>query len=947
MSITIKLLDGQLHRGLANPRRVIFDPTKRTDIIRSVHYSDNKCHADTTECLRKLSSDEKVIWPNMTREVSQFVRECVMCAAARDDFDKENENAEGGGGRGGGVWRFTHVHVHGPFLEDKYVLTIRDPSSRWIVARMFDLSSHSDLLSALANFIFSSLCQYGFARCRVFLRGEHEYEAVKDVVAARIEALASSLAPAEKLALSVDDILEHSAEETCCERLSETLSHLVGDCSSDWDSMLDSWLFSQRTNVQSSGRTPFSILFNRDPLGIFGNERTHHVESVKAAPSSSYHQTRRTLKSSRLQCRHCDDVFTSRVSFKLHQKRHIEEAMRVGAMKGQKASRSSDGADDEGGNEMDQSADQDDEDQLFVCPRKPKRWERKRLGGFNPRTRIAKLKASEGLASARRRRNKVGKNGAGKIDEDFDDPEEVNEVAESAVSIMKELLEATKEARSKRGKYAKFSLELQDEIAAFAIRHGVAPTLAYYSRRFEHNTLTEGSIRNFVRAHRRFPPSLKENVGKVAYQYGSEKALQIFRKKRSDLGDGLNAVVVRKFRRYFLNKNPNLVDNDASSSATDNNDGCLAIFGEPLRDEIGHFAFQFGNVPAVEKFSARLQFPMQESTVRKFKRAWMAKNNVAEIPRQNDQDEQVVVPDLTGKSVAALNISNRATDDGDGGDGTSHFGEQSDGNNQGQASNLNHIVLPAEFSSNLNFDQQQQTMTTGASSAADTRQQLIFQDRSSAGVANAPLSLTINATEEVQPQQQRLINLCSAPAAVGFEEGALPVQTAHGLIPIIIQDESGGQTTTTLTVTLSTEEDVAAAEKVRELPEVKEAVSDSDDDEFVEEVSSRGRPVKRKVLKSRKKTRTKKVKVREKEEGGGKEASKKSLAVAERAPMQRKSEKARKRTYTTYDPELRAKIGRYAMAGHGNQETIDHFKEVYGVELPESTVRLSYLCFFF
>ena len=865
----------------------------------------------------------------MSRQVSQFVRDCVMCAAEGEDFDKENDHDEGVDGGESGVWRFTHVHVHGPFLEDKYVLTIRDPSSRWIVARMFDLSSHSDLLSALANFIFSSLCQYGFARCRVCLRGESEYEAVKDIVAARIEALASSLAPAEKLALSVDDILEHSAEDGCCERLSETLSRLVGDCSSDWDSMLDSWLFSQRTNVQSSGRTPFSILFNRDPLGIFGNARNRDMELVEPEPCFPYHQTtRRTLKSSRLQCRHCDDVFTSRVSFKLHQKRHIEEAMRVGAMKGEKACRISEGAGDEGGIDADPQSEDQEEDQLFVCQsRKSKRWERKRPRAFDPHTRIAKLKASEGRASNRRRRNRVGKNGAGNVEEDCDDPDEVNGVAESTVSIMKELLEATKEARSKRGKYAKFSLELQDEIAAFAIRHGVAPTLAYYGRRFEHNTLTEGSIRNFVRAHKRFPPSLKENIGKIAYQYGSEKALEIFRKKRTDLGDGLNAVAVRKFRRYFLNKNPNLVDNDASSSANDNNDGCLAIFGEPLRDEIGHFAFQFGNVPAVEKFSARLQFPMQESTVRKFKRAWMARNNVAEIPRQSDQDAHVVVPDLTGKSVAD-DISNRAADDRNGGDGTTHFGEQSVGNNQGQASNFSQIVLPAEYSSNLSLDQQQQTTAMGVSS----------------GIATAPLSLTINATGEEQPQrQQHLINLSSAPEAVGLEESVLPVaETAHGPIPIIIQDESGGQTTTTLTVTLSKTEDLGA-EKVRELPEM----SNSDDDEFIEEISSRGRPVKRKVLKSRKRARTKKLRLRVKEEEGGsgeEGTSKKSISVAVRAPMQRRSEKARKRPYTTYDPELRAKIGRYAMAGHGNQETIDHFREVYGVELPESTVRFSYLC---
>ena len=179
-------------------------------MIRSVHYSDSKHHASARECLRKLSNEQKVIWPSMSRQVSRFVSDCVMCAAEWEDCDKENDHD----GSGGAVWRFTHVHVHGPFLEDKYVLTISDPSSGWIVARMFDLSSHSDLFSALANFIFSSLCQYGFAKCRVYLRGESEYEAVKDVVAARIEALAASLA---LTTLSVDDILEHSAEERCCE----------------------------------------------------------------------------------------------------------------------------------------------------------------------------------------------------------------------------------------------------------------------------------------------------------------------------------------------------------------------------------------------------------------------------------------------------------------------------------------------------------------------------------------------------------------------------------------------------------------------------------------------------------------------------------------------------------------------------------------------------------
>ena len=152
------------------------------------------------------------------------------------------------------------------------------------------------------------------------------------------------------------------------------------------------------------------------------------------------------------------------------------------------------------------------------------------------------------------------------------------------------------------------------------------------------------------------------------------------------------------------------------------------------------------------------------------------------------------------------------------------------------------------------------------------------------------------------------------------EEEAVLVETEHGPIPIIIEDESGVQTTTALTVTLPPNEE-GAAEEVLEWAQVKDS-----GDEFVQEISSRGRPVKRKVHRSRK------VKV--------KSAPREPSA---RAPLQGSGEKAQKRPYTTYDPELRAKIGRYAMAGHGNQETIDHFREVCGVELPESTVRRQHL----
>ena len=47
--------------------------------------------------------------------------------------------------------------------------------------------------------------------------------------------------------------------------------------------------------------------------------------------------------------------------------------------------------------------------------------------------------------------------------------------------------------------------------------------------------------------------------------------------------------------------------------------------------EIGHYAFLCSNSKAVQYFTDKLQLPVKESTVRKFKLAWMAKNNVEQV----------------------------------------------------------------------------------------------------------------------------------------------------------------------------------------------------------------------------------------------------------------------------------------------------------------------------
>ena len=54
---------------------------------------------------------------------------------------------------------------------------------------------------------------------------------------------------------------------------------------------------------------------------------------------------------------------------------------------------------------------------------------------------------------------------------------------------------------------------------------------------------------------------------------------------------------------------------------------------------IGRYAFHCGNTNAVHHFSTKLQFPMKESSVRKFKKLWMEKNGVDIMTTNRSDDE--------------------------------------------------------------------------------------------------------------------------------------------------------------------------------------------------------------------------------------------------------------------------------------------------------------------
>merc|ERR1719295_1244813 len=134
-------------------------------------------------------------------------------------------------------------------------------------------------------------------------------------------------------------------------------------------------------------------------------------------------QTRRKLQSSVLHCRHCEETFTSKISFRIHQRRHTEEAR----LRGQK----------EGEAEIGQILEEVEQEELSLDVKQKINGRNKKVG--SGRSKVLKRKRLARLAEIWPQKH-----------------EECNEsikaeVTEQAVDAVQALLQATREERLKRG----------------------------------------------------------------------------------------------------------------------------------------------------------------------------------------------------------------------------------------------------------------------------------------------------------------------------------------------------------------------------------------------------------------------------------------------------------------------------------------------------------------
>ena len=264
----------------------------------------------------------------------------------------------------------------------------------------------------------------------------------------------------------------------------------------------------------------------------------------------------------------------------------------------------------------------------------------------------------------------------------------------STVEAIKKYMSATEEKRRKRGKYYRYTDELREKIAQYALDYSIPTASTYWSSKLN-CTVSESSVRNFVKVYRNFSNETKEEIGKFAFNHGVERAALHFTEK---LGFEVRKGIVIKFKKMYMKHfyddaaavsaavaisapkgadvdklaaNKESVSNDTEESkkecgnvspqqesTTADNDtspqNCgtrqKRVFSAQMKEEIGRYASIHGIAATMKHFTAKLRFSVKNSTVRKFRKQFMEGINKT-INDQNLTDSSCSIDAPGGASV--------------------------------------------------------------------------------------------------------------------------------------------------------------------------------------------------------------------------------------------------------------------------------------------------------
>ena len=445
------------------------------------------------------------------------------------------------------------------------LVTLHDPVSRWMFAESVPVGC-DNIPRFIATFMFKTFCCFGFPKVELYNFNSIQFEMILVEYHEMLE-LAGDVIP--DLKTLQGDIILKSTDDTFPDQ--DITNHLINPN----DVSTSIWLLNSRLQQNEAGLSPFQMIFSRRVV-----ERTNPGVDVK--------QTRRKLQSSVLHCRHCDESFTSKISFRIHQRRHTEEARLRGQREGEAPLKKIEEEEDENVENKESSSP--------VAKKTPLRKVGYGRNKLQKRRRLAKLA------------EKWSHGGAG-LDEDVKE-----EVSEHAAEAVRALLQATRDERHRRGKYLRYSPELRDEIAEYALAHGQTAAAQLYSEKLN-MVVAESSVRNFVRVHQNFPKQLRLEIGEYAGQHGLEVTSKFYSGK---LGLEVSRGMVRRFRKQYCEAAGGAGPGGGQQALG----GGGQVYSQELREEIGRYAAVHGVEAAVQVYSDKLLHAVRPSTVRKFRQLY-------------------------------------------------------------------------------------------------------------------------------------------------------------------------------------------------------------------------------------------------------------------------------------------------------------------------------------
>lgn len=479
------------------------------------------------------------------------------------------------------------------------------------------------------------------------------------------------------------------------------------------------------------------------------------------------------------------------------------------------------------------------------------------------------------------------------------------------------MLVATKEERRRRGKYHKYTTELQEQMAAYAVKHGNPQAVRYFSERLG-TMVSESTIRNLVKIHSAFTPLLKEEIGRFAANFGVEPASRYFSDRlKRDVPQSL----VRKFKTLHLNKLPDNIrrQKDKNPKKERKKKGIILKISSvtnktkryslKIKDEIGFFACHHSIPETVQHFSEKLQVLVKERTVKRFHKAYLERCQQSNHVENNHMETTHVEP--VHSMAQPTNIYNTSfTHVANPSTTMYQINQCTNGNNicyqspptasvimtQSNGSFSYHTmnpipppppIYPLQPAMMRHTDQQTQLPTISVSDAQDQINPSCLMSQHSLIVTeerNAPIMPHFMAATNHESQQtMKNENVSRNHIQNDFTDN---YQQTDVNMPVVTE--------------LLTEQQKQEAELENNQKTAKDEAEISEDEE--ESLSTR-------------------------------------LGKSDKKHVKKRESNTKKRgSYTTYSPELRAEIGKYA-AEHGSLKACHHFSKILGHDVPESTAR--------